>query len=132
MLDEWGGRERSMKKQAMKFLANSLVLAGLLTVNVSQAGTDEEVAAIAAVRDAELATVNEGNAANVANVYAADVEFMPPDEPTLSGADAVAAWHAAVFAEYDLDLQYTAADVKVFGDWAVEQYAGNVVITPKA
>lgn len=41
-------------------------------------------------------------------------------------------WHTALIEQFDAHLEYTAFDVKVIGDWAIEQYEGTVHLTPKA
>lgn len=110
----------------------SLLLAFACLASAAVAGSEEDVAAIDKIREMEAASVNEASAENVSMIYTADVEYIPPGEPALQGTDAVREWMLALVEQFDADLEYTAADVKVSGDWAFEQYAGNVTLTPKA
>jgi len=96
------------------------------------AGSQQDVAAINKVREMEAASINDGNPDNVAHIYAKDVEYIPPGEAALKGADAAQQWIVALLGQFDAELEYTDSDVKVVGDWAIEQYAGVVTMTPKA
>jgi ketosteroid isomerase-like protein len=50
----------------------------------------------------------------------------------LKGTDAVRQWVVGLLEQVDAELEYTDSDVKVVGDWAFEQYAAVVTMTPKA
>jgi uncharacterized protein (TIGR02246 family) len=110
----------------------SLLLGFVALAGEAVAGSDEDVAAINKVREMEAATVNSSDPEVVASIYAKDVEYIPPGEPALKGTDAVQQWVAAMVDQFEVDLEYTSAKVKVVGDWAFEQYAGTVTLTPKA
>lgn len=104
----------------------------LLTLaSVAVAGSEEHVAAINKIREMEAASVNNADSANVTKIYSPDVEYIPPGEPALKGTDAVREWHTALIEQFDANLEYTASDVKVMGDWAIEQYEGRVSLKPK-
>ena len=59
-----------------------------------------------------------------------DMVIMPPDEPAVSGHDAIRAWLEAFFAAYETDLEYTSSDVSLAGDVAFEAYAFRWTLTP--
>ncbi len=123
-----------MNKKMMVVLGSGvgLSLGAALLAGEALAGPQEDLAAIDAVRAMEAASINEGDSAVLAKIYAADAESVPPGEPAVQGVDALAAWLDAMIADYEVNLEYTASDVKLLGDWAVEQYAGSVVMTPRA
>lgn len=107
-----------------------LVFASL--ANAAVAGSKEDVEAINKVREMEAASINEGSPDNVSRIYTKDVEYIPPGEVALQGTDAVRKWVATMIEQADVDLEYTSSEVKVLGDWAIEQYGGVVTMTPKA
>ena len=61
---------------------------------------------------------------------AEDMVIMPPDEPPVTGHDAIRAWLEGFFAAYKTDLEYTDSDVSVAGDVAFEAYAFRWTLTP--
>lgn len=121
-----------MRRNCLVVFGVVLVIGCVFVASEAVAGSEEDVAAIDKVREMEAASVNDASSANVAKIYAADVEYLPPGEPALKGVDAIAEWHSSLIGQMDVDLKYTASEVKVLGDWAIEQYAGTVVLTPKA
>ena len=115
-----------------------LVVAGIVLVfgcvsvaGVAVAGSKEDMAAIAKVREMEVAAVNEASADHVAMIYAKGVKYIPPGEPAIEGTDAVRGWLETLIENVDADLEYTHTDVTVEGDWAFEHYAGVVTMTQK-
>ena len=117
----------------------SLLMAGVFVVLVlaplgseAVAGSEEDVAAINKVRELEAASFNDANPDGVTHIYAKDVEYIPPGEAALKGTDAVRQWIVGMLEQVDAKLKYTDSDVKVVGDWAIEQYAGVITMTPKA
>ena len=59
-----------------------------------------------------------------------DMVIMPPDEPRVSGHDAIRAWLDGFFAAYKTDLEYTGSDVTLGGDVAFESYTFRWTLTP--
>ena len=108
-----------------------IVLALATLSSEAVAGSKEDMAAIEKVREMEEAAVNEGDPDQVANIYAKNVKYLPPNEPALEGTDAVRGWLEAMIEHVDAELEYTYADVTVQGDWAYEHYQGVVTMTPK-
>ncbi len=93
--------------------------------------TEEDVSAINEARGMEAAGVNSGDPEQAVAAYTDDVVFMPPNEPMMTGGDAVRSWFAGAAEQVDIRVDYTFSDVSVAGDWAVERYAGTATFTPK-
>jgi ketosteroid isomerase-like protein len=68
----------------------------------------------------------------MASGYTADVAFMPPNSPLLTGREAVMSWAVTTAAAYEISVEYTGSEVTVAGDWAIERYSGAFTFTPKA
>lgn len=90
------------------------------------------VAAIDQVREREIGALTAGRLDDMVSVYAADVAYMPPNAPLLTGREAAMEWAAATAEAYEIDAEYTGSAVTVAGDWAIERYAGSFTFTPKA
>ncbi|MHC4611278.1 MAG: YybH family protein [Planctomycetota bacterium] len=84
------------------------------------------------VREREIATLMAGQADDMASGYTADVAFMPPNSPLLTGREAVMSWAVTTAAAYEISVEYTGSEVTVAGDWAIERYSGAFTFTPKA
>jgi ketosteroid isomerase-like protein len=97
-----------------------------------QANTENDVAAINAAQDRELAMAATGNADSMATVGTSDAELMPPNEPAVHGLDAMKKWAETMFSQASVSGRYTSSDVTVSGDLAVARYTGELTITPKA
>jgi uncharacterized protein (TIGR02246 family) len=78
----------------------------------------EFAALVAEDADAHLATLTE------------DCIMMGPNEPAVTGHEAIAAWHADFSEMFDIAGGYTGSEVVVLGDWAIERYTGEVTLTP--
>jgi ketosteroid isomerase-like protein len=94
----------------------------------SQEEIEADVAAVAAVRDQEVAAINSGEAD--IPYLAADAVMMPPNEPALSGSTAIGEWIRDFLSQFTASLSYTSSDITVSGDWAIERYAGTLTLTP--
>lgn len=94
----------------------------------SQAEIEANIAAVAAVRDHEVAAINSGEVD--VSYLAADAVMMPPNEPALNGATAIEAWVRDFVSQITGSLDYTSSDITVSGDWAIEIYAGTLTVTP--
>lgn len=90
--------------------------------------TTADVAAVRAVHDAEVAAI--ANADVSGGYLAADAVMMPPNEPAVSGIDAIRTWLGGFFAQFTASVDYTTSNFNVSGDWAVETYEGTLTLTP--
>src|SRR5512145_627937 len=112
-------------------LLPALVL-GLLALGCARTtpvDTANEERAINAVRDREISALSSGVADSLVAVLAADAVVMPPNEPTLTGADAIRTWYENTIREFSAEGRYTNAQVTVAGDWAIERYDGVMRLT---
>ena len=94
----------------------------------SQEDIEADIAAVNAVREQEVAAIASGEA-NTAYL-AADAVLMPPNEPAVSGIDAIDAWFRDFLAQFTATVAYTSSEITVSGDWAIEHYAGTLTLTP--
>lgn len=98
----------------------------------STVDTAADEQAINAVREREIAAFNAGATDSLAAVLAADVVAMPPNEPMLSGVDAMRTWAQNISNQFTVNGRYSGSEIEVAGDWAIERYTGELVLTPKA
>ena len=93
--------------------------------------TAADVAALKALQDRELAVIASANIDTIMSIYTSDLVMMAPDEPMVSGADAVRKWISTMLAENTMAGKYTSANVDVSGDLGVVRYTGELTVTPK-
>ncbi len=108
---------------------------GLLALGCARTApgdTANEERAINAVRDREIRALSSGVADSLVAVFATDAVVMPPNEPMLTGADAIRTWYQNTVREFSAEGRYTNAQVTVVGDWAIERYDGVMRLTPRA
>jgi ketosteroid isomerase-like protein len=95
----------------------------------SQEDMEADVAAVNAVREQEVAAIVSGEM-NTAYL-AADAVVMPPNEPSVSGIDAIDVWFRDFLAQFAaVSVNYTSSEITVSGDWAIEHYGGTLTVTP--
>jgi uncharacterized protein (TIGR02246 family) len=92
--------------------------------------TDER--AINAVREREISAFSAGAVDSLLAVLTTDAVMMPPDQPMVTGAEAIRTWHQNIANQNSVDGRYTDSEVSVMGDWAIERYDGVMRFTPKA
>ena len=94
----------------------------------SQEDLEVDIAAVNAVREQEVAAIASGEA-NTAYL-AADAVLMPPNEPAVSGIDAIDTWFRDFLAQFTVTANYTGSEITVSGDWAIEHYTAALTLTP--
>jgi ketosteroid isomerase-like protein len=94
----------------------------------SQADIEADIAAVTLVRDQEVASVQSGQ--GDFSYLAADIVWMPPNEPALSGSTAVSEWLREVMSLFEVSLSYPTSEITVSGDLAIERFEGTVTFTP--
>ncbi len=94
----------------------------------SQAEIEADIAAVNAVREQEVAAFS--SAEPNMGYLAADAVLMPPNEPAVSGTEAIDAWVRDFLAQFTATVAYTSSEITVSGDWAIEHYAGTLTLTP--
>lgn len=91
--------------------------------------TEADLAAIEAVREAEVAAFESGDPSLSHMVHS--LVIMPPNEAQAVGMEAGRAWAEAFMGAATIDaLDYTDSSIIVAGDWAIEHYGGAVTMTP--
>ncbi|MDH3291324.1 MAG: DUF4440 domain-containing protein [Gemmatimonadota bacterium] len=106
-----------------------LAVSACLPQSEPAASTEEDVAAVLAVRAAEVASITTGDTV-IAHV-ADDIVLMPPNSPAVVGKTAARAWSRELSQQATIQaIDYTSADVVIAGDWAIERYAGSVTMVP--
>jgi ketosteroid isomerase-like protein len=98
----------------------------------AQTDTQADASAINQVREREISLVGTGDINKLLTVYTSDVVVMPPNEPAVTGHDAVRKWGEAMFGQATITGRYTSSQVTVSGDWAADRYVGVLTVTPKA
>ena len=74
---------------------------------------------------------NAGDLDAVTALYDDEATSMPPDEPAVSGVDALRAWYAPAFEAYSFELTTTVDEALVACDLAVLRTSYDQRITPK-
>jgi uncharacterized protein (TIGR02246 family) len=77
------------------------------------------------------AAMNAGDLEAVLALYGNDATSMPPDEPAVSGLDALRTWYAPILEHYSFDLTATVDEALVACDLAVLRSSYDSRITPK-
>ena len=90
-----------------------------------------DIDAIKQVREKEIAGLRDGRADDFIAVVTSDAVFLPPDEPAVTGHDAIRRWAQGMLDQFTVTGGYTSSDVTVAGDWAIERYAGTMTVTPR-
>ena len=95
------------------------------------ASTETDSEAINDVRERWITTVNAADPNGFLTLVTADVEWMPPDEETITGTEALQSWVENVLAQVTLsDFAATYDEVVVSGDWAFTRGSGSWEVTP--
>jgi len=122
-----------MNRRAVAFL---ITLVGVTAPACAPAepatATEQDVAAINQVREAEAAALMAADVEGSLAILTDDCRMLPPNEPMLTGVTAVRTWIEGFHEQFSADLEYTDSEITVTGDWAIERYAGRMTATPKA
>lgn len=63
-------------------------------------------------------------------LFTADAVLMPPGEPTVTGQQAIRAWHDKAWKGTTYQCSGTVDEVQVFGDWGLVRGTFSGVLTP--
>ena len=80
--------------------------------------TEADVAAIHAVMDRWAEGLTNQDTDAMLSLFTTGTVFMPPDQPAITGKEAVRGWFDALFAGGTVEYSIQADEVKVAGDWA--------------
>ena len=120
---------------ARSILAAAVIFMGAAAGYAAQkpaVNTAADEAAIAALSDREMASFSAGTVDTNIALLTDDAVMLPPNEPMLSGNEAIRKWATAMVNQYTVSGKYTDRKVIVSGDWASERFAGELSLTPKA
>ena len=94
--------------------------------------TEADVEAINEVRDEWVAAFKTGDAAASVTAHAEDAMWMPPNEPVLSGKEAIISRNESMFDQYAMEeFSLSSEEVVVAGDWAFDRGTGKYTLTPR-
>ena len=94
--------------------------------------TEADVEAIATSLEQELAAVNSGDAEAFQAAITNDAVLMPPNEPPVTGKEAILAWQQAFFDQATVQLSISFEEVEVAGNWAFARRSWARTLTPVA
>lgn len=109
-----------------------LGLLALACARTTPVDTATEERAINAVREREIRALSAGAVDSFLAVLTTDAVMMPPNEPMLTGAEAIRTWHQNIANQFSVDGRYIDSEVSLLGDWAIERYDGVMRFSPKA
>jgi len=111
-----------------------LVIAILFAVSCTQTNDqyDEEAdrAAIADLREQEMAAFSSGDVSTLEKLYTSDVHVMPPDDKAVTGTQNLREWAENMFSMISVDGKYISSDLTLAGDVAIDRLTMNLIITP--
>jgi ketosteroid isomerase-like protein len=93
--------------------------------------TAADVAAVKQVTSLEAQYVNAADIDGYLSIFSADTKTLPPNEPMMTGTDAIRGWIEGLYQQFTANLVYSESEVVVSGDLAVERFEGTLTLTPK-
>ena len=94
--------------------------------------TEADVEAINSVREREGAAAIAGDAESFVALITDDAVFMPPNEPPVTGKEAIRSWLQDFFDQFTIEYTPSFGEIVVAGDWAFESYSWTWTLTPVA
>ena len=91
-----------------------------------------DLQAIDRVREAHVASLNQGNVDAWVGVFSEDGVQMPPNAPANVGRAMIRAWSHAFMDPFRLEFALSVDEVEIAGDWAFERGGYRVALHPKA
>ncbi len=115
-------------------LAISVTFVGACTPAAEQevATTEADVEAINRERQTFLAALYSGDLDILMALWSEDGVVMPPNEPSVTGKEAIRSWLQDLLNQFAVQLTITSEEVEVFGDWAFVRTTYTTALTPKA
>lgn len=84
------------------------------------------------MRQALIATLNDGNVSAWVAAFTTDSVQMPPHSPANLGRESIRTWSLAFYAHFRTAFALKIDEVQVAGDWAFERGTYTITLTPKA
>ena len=115
-------------------LAISVTFVGACTPAAEQevATTEASVEAINGERQTLRAALYSGDVDILMALWSEDGVVMPPNEPSVTGKEAIRSWLQDLLNQFAVQLTITSEEVEVFGDWAFVRTTYTTAQTPKA
>jgi len=117
-----------------KMVVTLFVTSALFAISCTQpaAKYDEKAdkAAIATITEQEMAAFSSGDINALENLASDDIKIMPPNEPAVTGKEALRTWAENLYSMVNIQGEYTSSDLTLAGDWAFERLTFNLTMTP--
>ena len=84
------------------------------------------------LRESYMRCQQAGDAEGCVRHWDADGVLLPPNEPSVKGAEALLSWYRAAFKEFSLDFHLSYDEIQVNGDWSFASGTDSGTVTPKA
>ncbi len=91
-----------------------------------------DAAKIRSLSESFMRAVNEGDVPGWMATLTDDIKFMPPEQKSAAGSDAVRTWAVQNFFDpYDVDLKFSFDELEIGESWAYGSGPFREVLTPK-
>ena len=97
---------------------------------VESQATRADEAAIKGVHLRETRAIEEKDASGLLALFDTNLVLMPPNEPPIVGKAALRSWFLRLTDEFSINVDTSAEEVKVTGDWAYERFSFRHTMTP--
>jgi len=101
------------------------------TAPESSAPTELDTGAIGLLRDRYVAAVNDGDLDALMGLWDDEGVLSPPGQPRVDGKAAIREWYQRMFKEVDADVDITADQSRIAGDWAYDRGTLTMKLAPK-
>lgn len=91
----------------------------------------DDIERIAAQRARWVRAINEGSADGFVAVLTEDAVWLPPGRDAIAGRQRIRDWLEQPFSELEYEYDVSDIQLRVAGDWAVEQSRFSSRVTPK-
>ena len=118
------------RRRWLSALLPALAVLGCAQTTPVDSASEER--AITAVREREIRAFNAGAVDSVLAVLTTDAVMMPPNQPMLTGTEAIRTWLQNIASQFSVEGRYTDSEIQVVGDWGIERFDGAWRLTPKA
>ena len=98
----------------------------------SQAMVEADLEMISDLREVYATAVNAGDVDRLTDSFTEDAVVMPPNEPVVTGYEAIELWFQANFEEFTAELTVSSEEVEVVDEWAFDRGTYTLTLTPKA
>ncbi|HEX2644444.1 MAG TPA: nuclear transport factor 2 family protein [Thermoanaerobaculia bacterium] len=87
---------------------------------------------IGVTRDNYVAAVRDGNLEAMMGLWAEDGVLMPPDQPAVSGKDAIRAWYQNLLGSFVAEATLRSAETQIGAEWSFDRGTYTLTLRPKA